>query len=309
MLEVRPAALGDAQAITEVHCSDIKEWVRHGEKTSYEFLTTTERWAHGGPWMSVETCTIHINNLLLAGHLPLVATVEGSVIAEAEVYYGKEPLPYGLNANISVFYVHKAFQGRGVGQQLLQQAMHLSIRRGCQSITVHNPAEGALDFYVRSGFRIYREYDEYVVKVKSTDAPVEYRGFPTYEEISELSLQLGRYQSQRECYDMLRWEQSPGAVALPGLRTRDFNMNAWLPLARGQQAFLALRPIIGAQRPRVYLYTPEVSSELVGRVLGVVHQQHFTEATLLLERGTGGLLKGLPVVEKKAGQKLLIFTP
>ncbi|MDP3487641.1 MAG: GNAT family N-acetyltransferase, partial [Bacillota bacterium] len=202
-----------------------------------------------------------------------------------------------------------AFQGRGVGHQLLKQAANLSIRRGCQSITIHNPAEGALDFYVRSGFRLYREYDEYVVKVKPYKGPVEHRGLPTYEEICQLPLQLGRYQSQRECYDMLRWEQSPGAVALPGLRTRDFYMNAWLPLAQGNQAFLALRPTIGAQRPRLYLYTPELDSELIGRVLGVVHQQHFTEATLLLERGTGGILKGIPVVEKKAGQKMLIFTP
>ena len=198
MVEIRPAALSDAQAITAVHCSDIMTWVRHGAETSYQFLTITERWAHGGPWMSVETCTIHINNLLLAGHLPLVATVEGSVIAEAEVYFGQEPLPYGLNANISVFYVHKGFQGRGVGQQLLKHAVQLSIRQGCQSITIHNPAENALEFYIRQGFRLYREYDEYIVKVKAAAGAIEYRGFPTYEEICELPLQLGRYQSHRE---------------------------------------------------------------------------------------------------------------
>lgn len=308
MIDVRPATLGDSPGITEVHCSDIKQWLRHGEETSYDFLTISERWAHGGPWMSVETCTIHINNLLLAGHLPLVATIEGSVIAEAEVYFGREPLPYGLNANVSVFYVHKAVQGRGVGQQLLKQAIHLCIQRGCQSITIHNPAEDAINFYIRSGFRLYQEYDEYVVKTKPHEGAVEYRGFPTYEDIWELPLQLGRYQSQRECYDILRWEQSPGALALPGLRSRGYNMNAWLPLAQGRQAFLALRPIIGVNQPRLYLYTPEIDSGLVARVLSVVNQQSFGEATLLLEAGTEGLLRGVAVLEKRRGQKVLIFS-
>ena len=141
------------------------------------------------------------------------------------------------------------------------------------------------------------------------EGAIEYRGLPSYDEICELPLQLGRYQSQRECYDMLRWEQSPGAFALPGLKTRGMNMNAWLPLAQGRQAFLALRPIIGVHRPRLYMYTPEIDSELIRRALGVVYQQHFREATVLLERGTGGLLQGLPVMEKRRAQKTLIFSP
>ena len=309
MLGLRTAVLSDARAITEVHCSDIKEWVRHGQQTNYEFLTISERWAHGGPWMSVETCTIHINNLLLAGHLPLVATVEGSVIAEAEIYLGIEPSLLGLNANISVFYVHRAFQGRGVGRRLMQEAIELSLRRGCHSITVHNPAVDALEFYARCGFKLYQEYDEYNVRAQPYEAQINYRGLPSYGEICELPLQMGRYQSHRECYDMLRWEQNPGSFALPGLKSRDLEMNAWLPLAQGQRAFLALRPMLGVHRPRLYLYSPHLDPELIRRGLGVAYEQQFREATLLLERGAERLLQDIPIMEKRRGQKVLIFSP
>lgn len=309
MVVVRAATLKDAQGITEVHCSDIRQWVRHGERASYGSLTIFERWAHGGPWMSVETCTIHINNLLLAGHLPLVAEIEGAIVAQAEIYFGREPKPYGYNANISVCYVHAAFQGKGIGRKLLQESVRISLSRGCESITVHNPAESALGFYKRCGFRLHRTYNEYVVKTSPYPKPYTHGPLPSFKDLEDKHLVVGRYQSQRECYDMLVWEQCPGAYALPGLRCRDITQNSFVPLNSGGEAFLALRQLFGTQRPRLYLYTPHAEKGLIERALGVVYSLHFPEATVLVDREQQELLGGCVVDQCLVGQKMLLFSP
>ena len=71
MIHVRLASLDDVPDIVKVYCSSVSKWVRRiGEKeieVRYEDLTVDERWSHGGPWMSVETCAIHINYLLTHG--------------------------------------------------------------------------------------------------------------------------------------------------------------------------------------------------------------------------------------------------
>jgi len=308
MLVIRPATLRDAPGITAVHCSDIVQWLRHGMPAQYNTLSLFERWAHGGPWMSVETCTIHINNLLLAGHLPLVAECEGSIVGEAEIYFGREPKPFSYNANISVFYIHRNFQGGGIGARLMQEAIRLCIDRGCHSITVHNPAEEAMEFYRRCGFSVHSQWEEYVVKTENY--PVEYKSceLPPYERLAELSLLVGRYQGQRESYDLLRWEQHPGAFALPGLKTRDNTMNIMLPLTRGQQAFVALRPVLGSYKPKVYIFAPYIDQQVLQSTLAVAHNLHFGGVNLLLEQTCRELIAECRIEEKRRGQKVLVFS-
>ena len=62
-IDVRPAALADAAAISAIHCSHVETWRQGGEgkPAPYATLPLYERWLHGGPWMSVETCTVHLN--------------------------------------------------------------------------------------------------------------------------------------------------------------------------------------------------------------------------------------------------------
>lgn len=78
-IRIRPATLADAAAITAVHCSHVEIWRRggKGEPASYASLSLYDRWLHGGPWMSVETCAVHLNRWLRAGHPVLVAEGEG----------------------------------------------------------------------------------------------------------------------------------------------------------------------------------------------------------------------------------------
>jgi len=67
-LRVRLASLNDVREIVEVHCSDVEKWFRwtNGRRVEaeYEDLRIEERFMNGGPWMSVETCAIHLNNVL-----------------------------------------------------------------------------------------------------------------------------------------------------------------------------------------------------------------------------------------------------
>ncbi len=91
MITVRLATLADTAAITEIYKTDVPTWERldyAGElvPVSYESLSLYERWQHGGPWMSIETCSVHLNRLLAGSGFPLVAEFDGKVLAEAEVY-------------------------------------------------------------------------------------------------------------------------------------------------------------------------------------------------------------------------------
>lgn len=59
-------------------------------EASYEELSVEERWSHGGPWMSIETCSIHLNYLLTNNQYPLVAEINGRIVGELELYIGEE---------------------------------------------------------------------------------------------------------------------------------------------------------------------------------------------------------------------------
>lgn len=63
-MDIRIAKLEDTNGVVEVHCSDVEEWYHYEngqrrEPDSYDNLTLKERYLHGGPWMSIETCAIH----------------------------------------------------------------------------------------------------------------------------------------------------------------------------------------------------------------------------------------------------------
>ena len=74
-LEVRQAGLDDTGAISALFCARIPVWQRRNaqgqvENVAYDALTIYERWLHGGPWMSIETCAILLNHLLSGGGDP-----------------------------------------------------------------------------------------------------------------------------------------------------------------------------------------------------------------------------------------------
>lgn len=153
---VRTATLDDAAAITAIHTSNIPRWQRLNaqgevEDVPYAALSLYERWLHGGPWMSVEMCAVHLTHLLRGAGIPLVAVADGQVWAEAEVFHGVEPEPFGDHLNLSLLYTHKDHAGRGLGSALMDHILDLGRKLGCRRVSVAHAEATA--FYQQHGLR------------------------------------------------------------------------------------------------------------------------------------------------------------
>jgi ribosomal protein S18 acetylase RimI-like enzyme len=157
--DVRLATLQDAAAITEIHCSNIAQWMQYdaagaGQPATYDDLTLYERWQNGGPWLSLETCAVHLNRLLSGKGTPLVVEANGAVLGTAEVYENFEAAPFQHHLSIGVLYVHAAHQRRGLGRELLDYIATMADLMKCDRVTVDNP--DVPDFYTRYGFHTLR---------------------------------------------------------------------------------------------------------------------------------------------------------
>ena len=105
-VEIRQAGLDDTGAISALFGARIPIWQRINqqgqvEDVPYEALTIYERWLHGGPWMSVETCAILLNHLLLGAGIPLVAVTDKGVVGYLEAYHSIEQEPFGKSLHIA----------------------------------------------------------------------------------------------------------------------------------------------------------------------------------------------------------------
>lgn len=154
---VRRATLKDVPFITWVHCSDLEDdtWYafpdgKRKEASDPKELTLYERWLNGGSWMSEELCAIYLNNLLLNGHMPLVASIGGTVVGELEVFYGYES-DGKLYGHIGVVQVHREYQRQGLGTKLVEKAIEYAKKRGAEYLTVR-PRDSLQSFYKKLGF-------------------------------------------------------------------------------------------------------------------------------------------------------------
>ncbi len=102
--------------------------------------------------MSVETCAVHINALLLDGQLPIVAELDGKIVGEAEVFLSEEPIngePKRI-AHLDVIEVHPKFRRMGIGRALIE---HIDATlRGRIDFLTAQPSDKALEFYKKTGF-------------------------------------------------------------------------------------------------------------------------------------------------------------
>ncbi len=187
-MKIRKATLDDVKAIVSVHTA--------GEDLSG--LSVKQRYLRGGPWMSVETCSVHINNLLLEGQLPVVAELDGKIVGEAEVLFSEEPLGGKLRriAHLDVIEVHPDFRRRGIGRALIGFLGEVAKGKEAEFITTQ-PDEEALGFYRKLGFdEIF--YEGLLVEIQTGEfepgeiKPLRY--FP-WESVKPLELVAGRFQS------------------------------------------------------------------------------------------------------------------
>ena len=101
--------------------------------------------------MSVESCAIHLNNMLAWGRAPLVVEDRGMVIAETEYYVGPDVPPLDATLDVSVIFVHSDYQRRGAGTVLMEEMISRAKGSGCRYVTVSGGL-GAPGFYACFGF-------------------------------------------------------------------------------------------------------------------------------------------------------------
>lgn len=217
MITIRPATLADAAAISIVHCSTVDEWRDPYTRQPADEATLNlfGRWYNGGDWMSVETCAIHLNGLLMNGHLPLVAEAAGVIIGEAEYYVNHEPAPFGSHLHLSVLYIHKDWQGKGIGRTLVEAGAEHTRALGCHALTTQPEPEMA-GFYQRLGFEPWLRAKEMQASTQS----VTEKSLLPLTQLSQgdrptehLALRIGRYQC-----GVQGWETLWSALAIPELR-------------------------------------------------------------------------------------------
>jgi GNAT superfamily N-acetyltransferase len=197
---IRLARLDDAAAISEVHRSHVPRWYRQiGEEqheVSYDALTLDERCGFGGPWAATETCAIHLNNMLMQRHVPVVAEDRGEVVAEMELFVGREGPAYGRNCHIGLLYVHRDAQGRGIGRAMVERAVWHAEEERCDTLTVASTA-ACEEFYRKCGFSFHDTLlemetlsGEYLVDMATLPAPASAQSFSW-----GMDMKLGRLQS------------------------------------------------------------------------------------------------------------------
>ena len=242
MINVRLATLADTQAITEIHKSDVQRWERVGADgallpTPYESLSLYERWQHGGPWMSIEMCAVHLHRLLSGAGIPLVAEVDGEVLAEAEVYENFEPSPYGHYLDLSIIVTRNDHQREGLGTALIGYIIDMARLMKCERVTVTNAL--ARDFYLAHHFRHTRTTRG--IRFASQQGRVIYQATQltdrNYEQIQGWHMPLGRYQSSRQEWDRIFPQQwSAGVPELTNIAAAQVKLSV-----AGHNALIAVR--------------------------------------------------------------------
>jgi GNAT superfamily N-acetyltransferase len=234
MITIRPATLADAAAISMVHCSTVDEWrdPYTRQPTDEATLNLFGRWYNGGDWMSVETCAIHLNGMLLQGHLPLVAEVDGRIAGEAEYYINREPAPFGPHLHLSVLYIHKEWQWQGVGRALIEAGEEHARALGCHALTTQ-PEPEMTGFYRRLDFQPWMRAKEMQTTIggmpPSLTQVSQNSGLPEH-----LALRIGRYQC-----GVQGWETLWPVLAIPELRA--LRRSVWHGELDGTPVVLGLR--------------------------------------------------------------------
>ncbi|CAD5243864.1 GNAT family acetyltransferase [Thermococcus camini] len=181
---IRLATLDDVGGIVALHTAN--------ERLSGNLY---ERYTRGGPWMSVETCAIHLNNLLLDNQLVAVAELNGEIVGEVEVLFSEEPVGGGLRkiGHVDVIEVHPDYRGRGIGRLLMEFVEEVAKERKVEMLTVQ-PDEGAEGFYRKLGFDADLFTGTTVWVPARGGGTVEPSAFG-WEDVKNLELVAGRFQS------------------------------------------------------------------------------------------------------------------
>lgn len=261
---VRVATLADAAAISEVHRSDVPAWMRYGTDGTgspavYEDLSLAERFGHGGAWMSVELCAVHLYRALNGGVIPLVVEHDGKVVGEAEIQEVREALPFGHHMEVTMICVHNDYRGQGFGRALMDYIIRAAQAAKCQRVTVSDADEQG--FYEKVGFRLLRTGRAF--RVTTVAGRVLYQSSTLPETLNfpkEWQLTFGRYRSSKAEWDRLFAADWGGALPeLSGTAYGPYKLNA-----AGQNAIFAMYentdPGAPAREAKFALWAPRAAT-------------------------------------------------
>jgi hypothetical protein len=288
-IEVRPATLDDSGAISALFRARIPLWQRINAKGQvedlpYEALTIYERWLHGGPWMSIETCAVLLNHLLLGAGIPLVAVEKGKMVGYLEAYHSIEAEPFGRLVHVA----QTATVSSEVELALLRGLNSRLKSLRAQQITVTRVGGTS-------------EYDErYILKPISTlrrfnlparQGQIFYRAVEHHNndagQIAGWVMALGRLSCARQEWETLwpeRWE------TLPELRARRTARRHFA--AAGQDALMFCREhLYDPRRAEISLWTPKpLSAPLVSAVRDWAHREGYRTLVMAVEEDVKGTL-------------------
>lgn len=200
-MNIRIAKLEDAKGIVEVHCSGVEKWIKKDDnrEATYEELSIKDRYLHGGPWMSIETCAVHLNSLLLEGQIPIVAETNGKIIGNAELLISEEPIVGKIRriAHLDILEVHRDFRRKGVGKRIVTFVENITRERGCELLTVV-PEKSAIGFYTKLGIDnvLFQGYFvEFELSLFSDQEETPDLFEFSWKEIKNKEMVVGRFQS------------------------------------------------------------------------------------------------------------------
>ncbi len=285
-IHIRGATLDDTQAISALFRTHISVWQRLNsagtvEDVAYESLTIYERWLHGGPWMSVETASIHLSHLLRGAGIPLVAEVEGQIAAYAEVYRGTEPEPFGSHYHLAQIIVHPDFGNQGIQDLVLNDLLEQARIARVSRVTANGIAGDVQtqSLYARHGLTVLSRVSRFSLPAKSGQGfykVVEHLN-DNAQQINNWFMPVGRLGSARQQWETF-WPQTWYAISeIRERRTHRLNFSA-----SGQEALIYCQQQLYAPRNvEVYMWSPKpLTAQLLTALRDWTHREGYR--TLIL---------------------------
>lgn len=304
-LKLRPARLEDTSKICDIHKSHIKKWYRRVGEEEYELpysaLSLSERWGYGGPWMSIETCAIHLNNMLLRRQYPVVAQHGRGIPGEMEAFLGREGPRYGKNLHIGLLYVKRGFTGKGIGSKLVENAVKLAVENDCDSLTVSS-SQANEGFYEKCGFKMDATLVDVEAATKAHD--IDIKPIQAPKNIQSLAwgmnMPVGRYQSS--AYHLF---EQHDAYAIPEFA----NCKRWTDhvAVKGIPSMFIFTED-EAERATVYGWTDGAKAgDMVFAALSLLYEKGIKYANILLSRDDYDTIAGSIDAAIKGSRSSLIY--
>lgn len=291
---IRQADLDDTQPISHLFRTHIHTWQRLNasgqvEDVPYDSLTIYERWLHGGAWMSVETGAIHLSHLLRGAGIPLVAALDGQVVAYTELYHSTEPPPFGTHLHMTLPVVHPDAAPQSLENALLDAAREIAGQQRVERLLVSAALPEAQSYYASQGLQPLAVMRRYTLPARTGQGfyrTVEHPGADP-AQIQGWHMPVGRLGSARQQWETL-WPRTWDAVPqIRQRRTHRLKFNA-----SGQEAFVCCQQQLYLERSAdIYCWSPRpLTSQLLTAIRDWTHREGYRTLIMVVPEETAKVL-------------------